>query len=96
MLVKKQRRLLEIRVKMSRSRRLVDSTYRLLSQQAAALTFAYHEYKLCPAVRRSCNCWKSVKIIQAVNKYREMNRCTDLTVEYDDLMDDLLCVEWID
>ena len=87
-LVNKRRRLLEIRVETSQSDRtaMTGPKYRLLNQEAAALTFAYHGSETCPLAspqprgRTSCNCWGAVNSMHAINRLWMRNRYTELTL----------------
>ena len=60
--------------------------YRLLSQQAATLTFAYYGSKsyFLHAQQQggltSCDCWGPVNTLQAVNQLCKTNRYTELTL----------------
>ena len=88
MLVKKQRRSLEVRVEMSRSdaTMMTAPKHRLLSQQAATLTFAYHGGKSCPANTpqqgglTSCKCWGPVSSFFAIDQLWKTNGYRELTL----------------
>ena len=60
--------------------------YRLLSQQAAKLTFPYYGSNSCPLNnhqqdgRTSCNCLGPVNTVQAVNQLWKTNRYRELTL----------------
>lgn len=90
MLVKKQRRLLEIRVEMSQFYKSVIAIrprYRLLSPHAAELAFAYRGSNYCCVggfhqqdERTSCNCWGPKNCMGAINQLWNSNRYTELTL----------------
>ena len=60
--------------------------YRLLGQQAATLTFAYHGSIRCPVDNHqqgggtSCNCWGPVNSLHAINQHWKTNRYKELTL----------------
>ena len=88
MLVKKQRRSLEIRVEWSHSdgTMIAGPKYRLLSQQAATMTFAYHGSNSCllnnhqQGGRTPCNCCGPANSLHAVNQLWKTNRYRELTL----------------
>lgn len=89
--MKKWRQSLEIRVEMSRSYGTIITgpKYRLLSQQAAALTFTHHGSESCPSDNHqqrgltSCNCWGPVNSLVAINQFWKKNQYRKLTLSGD-------------